>query len=280
MKRRVLWSTLTLALFAVVVAIATAQYGGRGWRRGIRSDELDRGGVPEWTNDEEFKADVFTFVRVEYGSYGGGRRGGSWRTDYPDSDLNFSYRLKELTSLEVDPNGKILRLTDEAIFDYPWVYLIEPGRMWLDDDEVAALRKYCLNGGFVMVDDFWGDEEWQGFHENIERAFPDRQVKDLDLSHEIFHTVYDLKKLPQIPSIHSDWESGYTTDRPWDPSAVEVHYRAIFDDKGRMCMFIGHNTDVGDGWEREGLSVEYFKMFSEKWSYPLGINIVTYALTH
>jgi hypothetical protein len=185
-----------------------------------------------------------------------------------------------LTSLKTDPNGVVLDLTDEKLFDYPFLYLIEPGRMWLEDAEVEALRRYCLNGGFLMVDDFWGDDEWDIFYENIKRVFPDKEPLELPLEHEIFHCVYDLKKKPQIPSIHSDWESGYTTDRPWDPSCVEVHYRAIYDDKGRMMVIICHNTDVGDGWEREGLSHEYFKLFSEKWSYPMGINIVVYAMTH
>ena len=49
---------------------------------------------------------------------------------------------------------------------------------------------------------------------------------------------------------------------------------------GRMMAFICHNTDLGDGWEREGEDEWYFREFSEKKAYPLGINIVTYALTH
>ena len=97
---------------------------------------VDRNGVPEWKNDERFKHDVFTFVRIRYSvGYGrggrdggyGGYGGGQWATDYPDSDLNFSFRLQQLTALEVDPNGKILELTDPALFDYPWIYMIEPG---------------------------------------------------------------------------------------------------------------------------------------------------------
>jgi hypothetical protein len=285
MKRRSVQIALSLVVLLVVAAVVIAQGGRRrrgwDWNREVRPEEMDRGGVPVWTNDERFKDDVFTFVRVRYGSGGGyGRRGGRWDTDYPDADLNFSYRLQELTSLKTDPNGVVLDLTDEKLFDYPFLYLIEPGRMWLEDAEVEALRRYCLNGGFLMVDDFWGDDEWDIFYENIKRVFPDKEPLELPLEHEIFHCVYDLKKKPQIPSIHSDWESGYTTDRPWDPSCVEVHYRAIYDDKGRMMVIICHNTDVGDGWEREGLSHEYFKLFSEKWSYPMGINIVVYAMTH
>ena len=280
--RRTLLVAVSLLAILVVAAAAVAQRGRRGWgwNREVRPEEMDRGGVPVWTNDERFKEDVFTFVRVRYGSGGGYGRGGRWDTDYPDADLNFSYRLQELTALQTDPYGKVVELTDEKLFDYPFLYLIEPGRMWLEDAEVENLRRYLLNGGFLMVDDFWGQYEWDNFYENIKRVFPDREPVELPLEHEIFHCVYDLKKKPQIPSIHSDWESGYTTDRPWDPSAVDVHYYGIFDDKGRMMTIICHNTDVGDGWEREGLSQAYFKQFSEKWSYPMGINIVVYAMTH
>ena len=265
-----------LCLLGTLGAVSAWAVAQPPWTRRINPELVDRNGVPEWQNDEQFKRDVFTFVRIRYESFGGRRRGGNWLTDYPDSDLNFSYRLHQLTSLEVDPNGKILDLTDEQLFDYPWVYLIEPGRMWLSDEEVVALRKYLLNGGFMMVDDFWGEDEWDNFYENIKRVFPDREAVELPLEHEIFHCVYDLQQKPQVPSIHA-WMNGQTSER-WD--APEAHYRAIFDDAGRMMMIICHNTDLGDGWEQEGMDPTYFKEFAEKWSYPMGINIVTYAMTH
>jgi len=276
---RILALMLLLTVTATTVAQMPGFPGGRGGgRRRARPVETagERNGVPQWSVDEKFKSDVFTFVRVKYSSYGGGWGGGKWATDYPDSDLNFSFRLQQLTALEVDPNGKILELTDEAIFDFPFLYLIEPGMMVLDESEVLGLRKYLLNGGFLMVDDFWGEDEWHNFYREIKRVFPDREPVELPLEHEIFHCVYDLKEKPLIPSIHS-WWNGQRTDR-WD--ATEAHYRGIFDDKGRMMAIICHNTDLGDGWEREGLDQGYFKEYSEKFAYPLGINIVTYAMTH
>ncbi len=258
----------------------------------------DRGSVPNWEVDKEFARDVFTFVRIRYSSgyggydYGGydrgygrrgrgyGRSGGSWATDYPDSDLNFSYRLHQLTSLEVNPDGLVLELTDPELVNYPFIYLLEPGRLVFSEPEVEALRGYLLNGGFLMVDDFWGEGEWYNFYREIKRVFPDREPVELDLDHPIFHAVFDLKEKPQIPSIDvamAGRDYGITWERE---DAQEPHYKAIYDDKGRMMVIICHNTDLGDGWEREGENEWYFHEFSEKKAYPLGINIVFYAMTH
>ena len=278
MNNRRFLAAISLSLILVLLGISLAQWE-RGFRRNRRNrgrsydGAVDRRGVPNWKNDEQFKDDVFTFVRVRYNSYGWRDK---WATDYPDSDLNFSYRLQELTSLHVDPNGKILSLTDEELFDYPFLYLIEPGEMILDEAEVESLRRYLFTGGFLMIDDFWGEREWYNLYEQMKRVFPDREPIELPLEHEIFHNVYDLKVKPQIPSIHTFYR-GYRTERG---DATEAHYKAFYDDNERMVVLICHNTDLGDGWEREGEDPEYFRQYSEKYSYPLGINIVTYAMTH
>lgn len=264
----------TLMLMGLLAAVLGAREGAGG-RFG--SPANGRNGVPEWSVDAEFKEDVFTFVRIEYNSHSGWKR---WATDFPDSDLNFSYRLQQLTSLKVDPNGKVLTLTDPELFDYPFIYLIEPGALHFTEDEVAALRKYLLNGGFLMVDDFWGEAEWDNFYSEIKRVFPDREPVELSLEHPVFHCVYDLKEKPQIPSIGvAQWgkAEGVTWERE---DAKTPHFRALFDDVGRMMAIICHNTDLGDGWEREGEDQWYFREFSEKKAYPLGINIVFYAMTH
>jgi hypothetical protein len=263
-------------------------WGGRGRRRwesrNYGNTIEDRNGVPDWQNDPEFASDVFTFVRVQYSSWGGrGWGGGKWRTDWPDSDLNFSFRLQQLTSLKVEPQPVILTLTDEKLFDYPFIYMIEPGNLVFEEDEVQALRRYLLNGGFMMVDDFWGEEEYDNFYREIKRVFPDREPQELPPDHEIFHCVYDLKERPQVPSIHAAWE-GRSYGMTWEPrygsDTSKVRYQGILDDQERMMVIICHNTDLGDGWEREGEDSWYFQEFSEKKSYPMGINIVTYAMTH
>ena len=271
-------------LIAVMGIAALAQppgWGGRGWRnRDWQS--VGRGNVPLWDIDPAFNKDVFTFARIKYSSYGR-RRGGGWDTDFRDSDLNFSLRLQQMTSLKVNPEPIVLELTDPKLFDYPFIYIIEPGALVFDDEEVKALRRYCLNGGFLMVDDFWGQEEWDNFEREISRVFPDRKPAEVPLEHEIFHCVYDMKEKPQIPSIHAA-VAGRPYNITWEPrydSDTSIpYYKAIKDDRDRIMVFICHNSDLGDGWEREGENQWYFEEFSVKKAYPMGINIVTYAMTH
>lgn len=253
------------------------RFGGRGPGRG---QAVDRSSYPTWENPPAFATDVFTFARIQYDSYGG-RGGMHWDNDYPDCDWNFSVRLKQLTSFEVDPNGKVLRLTDPELFDHPFIYMSNVQQMSLGDDEIAALRRYLLNGGFVMMDDFWAPAAWRHVRSVMKQVFPEREPRELSLDHEIFHLVYSFKEVPQVPSIHA-WRNGDKFEY-WhgDPEGDEApHYYGIHDDDGRLMALLCHNNDIGDGWEREGEEIEYFKAYSEKYSYPLGINIVTYAMTH
>jgi hypothetical protein len=274
-KTKALVATALLLICSATALLAVQ----RGWgRRGNYRDSDFRAGVPMWDHDKNFDHDCFRFARVIYESNGWGR-GGGWAVDFPDSDLNFSLRLQQLTSIKVNPEPIQLELTDPRIFDYPFLYMIEIGRMTLSEAELAAMRKYCLNGGFIMIDDFWGDNAWLNLVRHLKIAFPDREPTEVPLEHEIFQCVYEMKEKPQVPSIHSNWRSGITWENH-DGDTRTPYYKALYDDGGRIMMFMCHNTDLGDGWEREGEDKEYFQEFAVKKSYPLGINIVTYAMTH
>lgn len=237
---------------------------------------------PDWPVSQDLPNDVFTFARLRYNSGTWMGQRAKWMIDYPDSELNFSYRLQQLTSLEVNPKGAIVDIDAEQLRHYPFIYMIEPGDIWITDEEAAILREYLLNGGFIMVDDFWGIYEWKNFYRAVKQIFPDREYVELELDHPIFHMVFDLDIKPQIPAVGMAMmgrEQGITYE--WNkPGSETPHYRAIMDDEGRICMMICFNTDLGDGWEEEGTDPWYFREFSEKYAYPLGINIVFYALTH
>jgi len=244
------------------------------------------GDTPKWTHPPGFEKDVFTFVRIRYSTGGGGRRGFGgrrWTTDYPDADLNLSYRLQQMTSMKVDPNGRVLEIMDPELFRYPFIYIVEPGDLLFEDREVETLRRYLLNGGFLMVDDFWGEDEWENLAEQLRRVFPDREITDIPREHPLFHCVFDIPNdlNLQLPNVQLGTMSQYNGGVTWErPDAVDCHIRGIYDDKGRLCVVICHNTDNGDGWEREGENEYYFREFSEKRAYPLGINIIFHAMTH
>ena len=98
-------------LVALIATLAIGQFrnGGssngnrRGWSRSQRNELWrprpipSRSEFPTWDLKEEHKHDVFTFVRVEYDSYGPFGWWDRWDNDYPDGDWNFSQRLRELT---------------------------------------------------------------------------------------------------------------------------------------------------------------------------------------
>lgn len=283
---------VVLGLSVVVAQRYDRRYGGRGFGGyfggGDYYDSFDNprqipehGGVqtPNWTNTPGFDKDVFTFVRIIRDRNPNARSGGLWWTDTPDSDLNLSFRLQQLTALKVNPNGKFLRLTDEHLFDYPMIYMVEPGTLYLSDEEAGILRKYLLNGGFLWLDDFWGTAEWNNMAEQLKKVFPNRDFVELSLTNQIYHCVFDIKAKDQIPGIDYWMRSGGdTSERGYD--SREVNHRAIFDDKGRIMVLATHDTDNGDGWEREGDNHTYFERFSEKTAYPLAINVIFYVMTH
>lgn len=230
----------------------------------------------------------FTFCRVLYESVHREPLGHGWNTDYPDSDINFTIRLAELTTVGVDWDGEardprhfVVRLTDPELFRFPFIFMSDPGTVGFRPPEVRRLREYLQRGGFLYVDDFWGDLAWQRWSDEIGKVLPPHQypIVDIPLDHLIFRTFFTVREVPQVPSIqYWRWNGGDTSERGAESS--EPHMRGIFDENGRLMVLMTHNTDIADGWEREGENHEFFEEFSVKRSYPLGVNIVLYALTH
>lgn len=283
-----MWRILKIGGVAGLMVVAAADFTGSA---GAQLGHLGTRGMLEQNLVRDiFPGDTFTFCRVMYRDDG---RGWGWQTDYPDSDINFSLRLSELTTIKINtddrgrPQHAIVRLTDEELFNYPFIYMLEVGNLWFSNEEAENLREYLQRGGFLLVDDFWGDVAWNNFAMEMEKVFPpdrypESQIVDIPLDHELFHVVFDIDKVPQVPAINRYyyWKQtgdAYEGQPTTDPSP---HCRGIFDKNGRLMAVIMHNTDLGDGWEREAEHPGYFEEFSVKRAYPMGINIVAYAMTH
>jgi hypothetical protein len=263
----------TCALIGAVLAAVSAygqfrQFGGG----------RQRFAAPAIATNDSFDG-AWHFCRLAY-------NGRAWGTDYPDADYNFSTRLSELTKITVSRTAGgevrplIVRPTDDALFQCPFVMLWQAESLWLSDEDAERLRRYLLKGGFIWSDDSWGTFAWQNFEQEMRKVLPDARYRfvDLPLTHPMFRTFFALPKVPQIPGISYWWGSGGDTSEEGADSA-EVHVRGMSDDNGRLMVLSTHNTDIADGWEREGVDPRYFRQFSID-SYAVGINVMLYTMTH
>lgn len=220
-------------------------------------------------------AGEFNFVRVQFDTYYGRGFGyGTWAIDFPDADENFLRGVSRLTNIRVMSNPIVMRIDDERIFDYPFLYMLEVGQnggIILSPSEIENLREYLLRGGFLLIDDFWGQNEWDNFQAAFGQVFPDREITELPPDHEIFHVYYDIDGPQMIPAL-------YRTDEFGERGIDHASNHAILDDAGRIMVLINWNSDMGDGWEHT-----YHPAYPTRYAnsaYRLGINYLMYSMTH
>jgi len=262
-----------------------AQYGGdfSGGFGGLRGEQGDPAELPpkQWPDRN------FTACHILYTSVRREASGAGWRTDYPWGERHLLMRLSELTKTRVSllsskvPHAWLVRLTDDALFDCPYVMASDMGTIGLSDAEAARLRLYLEKGGFLWADDFWGDAAWTQWAHEFAKVMPppDYVIEDVPLSDPIFHSMFEVKKVPQVSNIRF-WRStgGASTSERGEESAV-VHFRAVRDKHGRIIAVMTHNTDISDSWERETDDPGFFHQFAPD-GYALGIDVMLYALTH
>lgn len=242
--------------------------------------------------DEGLERSRFNFVRVEYDSSGGpqeayyfyeGRWWHRWQTDFPQADENFVFRFAEITATVTSPRSITRRLTSIDLFEFPFLYVCDVGWMELSDDEARGLREYLLRGGFIWFDDFWGAAEWRNLERNLARVLPELHWREIPGDHPILSTLFPLEGIPQVPARDFALQ-GMTHDPPWIHRSPAIgvdrpSFRGYFDDRDRLIAVATLNTDIGDGWEREGYGQWYFEKYSTV-AYAAGANIVLHSLLH
>ena len=223
------------------------------------------------------KAEYY-FVRMEYKDLPGLRRGysrGWWRQDWPEADVHFTQGINRLTRVNIG-EPRHMPLTDERIFDHPWIYATQVAYWDLTDLEITRLREYLLRGGFLVVDDFYGPE-WEVFAATMQRLFPERPILDIEDADPVMNVVYQIKERVFIPGLrHLRRGNGGITMVA--PAATSPTWRGIYDDNGRMMIAINFNVDVGDAWEHADLPAYPEEMTTL--AYHFGINYIVYAMTH
>jgi len=265
-------------LFAALIATVAS---GQGRRRGFGGF---RGPAPKMATPQDFDGN-FLFCRILFRNAPDGD-GDGWGVDYPRADINLTFRLSELTTTTVsrDPEDEfkhvVVRLSDPLLYHCPFVMMTEPGGAFFDENEAARLHDYLLKGGFLWVDDFWGEFAFSHWAGEIGKALPPEHypIIDVPLEHALFHTLYDIRRILQVPSINFWGRSGETSERGRD-SAVP-HVRALLEeDGGRIMVLMTHNTDFGDAFEREGDDHRYFLQFAPE-GYAFGVHAIVYSMTH
>ncbi|HXS93320.1 MAG TPA: DUF4159 domain-containing protein [Candidatus Limnocylindrales bacterium] len=229
----------------------------------------------EWT----FARLMYPPVAPYYGGvefFGSWKNGGSnWTMDYPRSDRHISLAVRRLTRIQARSVEEPVDLDDHDVYDWPWLYGVEVGHWNLTDDQAKTLREFLLRGGFFMCDDFHGNIEWDAFFASMKKVFPDRPIVEIPNQDAIFHTVYDLDDRYQVPGALY-METGLTYEK--GESGKTPHWRAIYDDRGRVMVAMCHNMDLGDSWEHAD-NPEYPVKFSNL-GLRIGVNYIVYAMTH
>jgi len=198
---------------------------------------------------------------------------GSWSRDYPKADNDCLIALRRLTRINSPSPLNVADLDSDHLFDYPWIYAVDVNTWSFTDEEAKRLHDYLLKGGFLMVDDFHGTDDWQHFMAGMRQVLPDRPVEDLKDSDEIYHVLYDINEKFQIPS-----EVYVNTGRTYEKDGYVPLWRAIRDDHGRIMVAICANMHLGDAWEWAD-SPEYPEKFSGL-AFRIVLNYITYSMTH
>ena len=204
--------------------------------------------------------DRWAFTRLRY------RSNSNWNHDYPRADRHLAYIVADLSRARVHTEGSnVLDLGDPEIFRHPLVYMSEPGFWDMTDGDASNLRQYLLKGGLILFDDF-ETTQWNNMAAQMRRVLPELEWVTIDVTHPVFHTFFDLKKIDY--------------DHPMYPGMVPV-YKALFernDPNGRMMALANHNNDLAEYWEWSDRG--YFGIDPTNEAYRIGVNYVIYSLTH
>jgi hypothetical protein len=218
----------------------------------------------------------WTFTRFHYdlSGYGFGRfRFQRWAADYPKSDRQFVIGVNRLSRVVARSKEHVVDAKSDDIYDWPWLYVEDAGAWNLSPEQAARIREYLLRGGFFMLDDSHGDNEWSTLQEGLHMIFPERHIEPLPDTEEIFHIVYDLDDRERIDGTRYIWgRMEYT------PDSSVPQWRGIRDDNGRLMIAICHNSDIGDAWE--WADSPRYPEDQASLAYRIGINYIVYGMTH
>jgi hypothetical protein len=282
---------LTFAL-ACTLALAGVLYAfQKPFRQFISMEPYDNIPLPEdWKAPGEWVFARLMYPQNPEARFGGGRYrrwgevldwrsgGTSWTQDYPRADRHFAQALRRLSRVEarsveqpVNPDE-----TDD-FYNWPWMNAGEMGDWQLTPAQARVIREYLLRGGFLMLDDFWGPDEYARFEPSMKMIFPDRPVVEIPNDNPIFHSVYNLDDRFQVLGQWALGRGGYGGMNRRAAGTV-AHWYGILDDRNRVMVAMSFNSDLGDAWEWADSPTYPEKMSGL--AIRIGVNYVVYAMSH
>jgi hypothetical protein len=195
----------------------------------------------------------FEVARLKYGG------GGDWYSD-PSSLPNLLDAAAEWARIDVAPREAVVQIMDPELFSYPYLYMTGHGNVSFTVAEAERLRRYLLAGGFLHADDNYGMDA--SFRREMRTIFPDREMVEVPFDHDIFRWPFSFPGgLPKIHEHHGG-----------PPQGLGYFH------EGRLVVFYSFNTDLGDGWEDPNVHGD--PPHKREAALQMGVNILTYALTH
>ena len=269
---KVWWISHVLAVVVLALSLSVSVATERV--RAATNDDLVNQAEISGPNNELHLARL-AFSHGVHSNWGPGRPW--WRIDWPQAEQFFTGGIERYTSIDVAPDSVHVSLNDDNVFDYPWLLAQQVGRWQLSNTEASQLREYLMRGGFLVVDDFHGPQQWQVFEQVIRRVLPGFEIHELDNDNELLHVLYELDQRTQIPGrrhLYGSANGEVQVRMPHSPP----RWRGISDAQGRLMVAINFNMDMGDAWEHANDPVYPVPMTSL--AYRFGINYIIYAMTH
>jgi hypothetical protein len=278
MKKALLILVLLLSISAFA-QFGAARRGGGGQFGGFNSGPTGgnclvpgyRGsGEEDLPTPRKIEHTGFIYARVRYYMHPNRNREVPWHHDYPDGDTMFPTSLGRMTMTDTDFNSfQIVDIDSKELFNYPFVYMSEPGYLDLRPADVKNLREYLDRGGFLLMDDFRGNEfdnsEFENMRYQLKKLFPDRELQPIPGTHAIFHSFYDIEPKNMLPPYRM-FNSG------------EPQFLGIVDAKGNIQVMVDFNNDISEYWQ--ALDVGQCSLHDAGLAVELGVNYAVYAMTH
>jgi hypothetical protein len=246
---------------AAVTILLAATVGGVSHSPLSEADPVYDGRVTFARLSYNFSADPQFGMRT-----GGGRNNEPpWHHDYPRAERNLMHIIAEVTTVTPFVDGsRIVEIGDPELMKYPIAYMAEPGFWTMNDKEVVNLRNYLLKGGFLIFDDF-GGSHWANFATQMSRIIPSGRWLQLDASHPIFHSFFEIESLDNVLPTYRGQPIFFGLFEDNDP-------------KKRMYAIANYNNDIGENWEFSDTG--FLPVEASNEAYKFGVNYLVYALTH